>query len=78
MAKVIRASVLFLSLSVVVLAAGRGDFRPSDVDLAVSPYKYSLIQWELSNFMDKWVRQAGQLLPGMSEDDRTVIFRHPW
>ncbi|MBQ11355.1 MAG: hypothetical protein CMJ45_07390 [Planctomyces sp.] len=72
MVKVIRTVVLFLFLSVVVLAAGGGDFRPSPLDLAVSPYKYSLLQWELSNFMDKWVRQAGQLLPWMSEDVRSV------
>jgi predicted translin family RNA/ssDNA-binding protein len=72
MAKVIRSVVLFLFLSAVVLSAGRGDFRPSPLDLAVSPYKYSLLQWELSNFMDKWVRQAGQLLPWMPEDVRSV------
>jgi predicted nucleic acid-binding Zn-ribbon protein len=70
MVKVIRSVVLFLFLSVVVLAAGSGDFRPSPLDLAVSPYKYSLLQWELYNFMDKWVRQASQLLPWRSEDDR--------
>ena len=72
MAKALRTAVLFVSLSVVVLAAGRGDFRPSPLDLAVSPYKYSLLQWELSNFMDKWVRQAGRLLPWVSEDVRSV------
>ena len=72
MVKALRTAVLFLSLSVVVLIAGRGDFRPSPLDLAVSPYKYSLIQWELSNFMDKWVRQTGQLLPWVSEDVRSV------
>jgi predicted nucleic acid-binding Zn-ribbon protein len=72
MAKALRTAVLFVSLSVVVLAAGSGDFRPSPLDLAVSPYKYSLLQWELSNFMDKWVRQAGQLLPWTPEDVRSV------
>lgn len=72
MVKALRTAVLFLSLSVVVLTAGRGDFRPSPLDLAVSPYKYSLLQWELSNFMDKWVRQTGQLLPWVSEDVRSV------
>ena len=72
MPKILRTAALFVSLSVVVLASGRGDFRPSPLDLAVSPYKYSLIQWELSNFLDKWVRQAGQLLPWMSEDVRSV------
>ena len=72
MPKILRTAAVFVSLSVVVLASGRGDFRPSPLDLAVSPYKYSLIQWELSNFLDKWVRQAGQLLPWMSEDVRSV------
>ena len=72
MPKALRTAVVFVSLSVVVLAIGRGDFRPSPLDLAVSPYKYSLLQWELSNFLDKWVRQAGLLLPWMSDDDRSV------
>ena len=72
MPKVLRTAVLFVSLSVVVLTAGGGDFRPSPLDLAVSPYKYSLLQWELSNFLDKWVRQAGQFLPWASENDRSV------
>ena len=72
MPKVLRTAALFVSLSVVVLAAGGGDFRPSPLDLAVSPYKYSLLQWELSNFLDKWVRQAGLLLPWASENDRSV------
>ena len=44
MPKVLRTAVLFVSLSVVVLTAGGGDFRPSPLDLAVSPYKYSLLQ----------------------------------
>lgn len=72
MPKVLRTAVLVVSLSVVVFAAGRGDFRPSPLDLAVSPYKYSLLQWELSNFLDKWVRQAGLLFPWASENDRSV------
>ena len=72
MPKVLRTAVSFVFLSVVVLAAGGGDFRPSPLDLAVSPYKYSLLQWELSNFLDKWVRQAGVLLPWTSEDGRSA------
>ena len=72
MPKALRTAVSVVFLSVVVLAAGGGDFRPSPLDLAVSPYKYSLLQWELSNFLDKWVRQAGFLLPWASENDRSV------
>jgi len=72
MPKVLRTAALFVFLSVAVLAAGGGDFRPSPLDLAVSPYHYSLLQWELSNFLDKWVRQAGLLLPWASENGRSI------
>ena len=46
-----------------VLAAGHGDYRPTPLDLAVLPYQYSLLNWELSHFPDKWLRKAGELLP---------------
>ena len=53
-----------------VLVAGNGDYRPTPLDLALSPYRYSLVGWELSNFLDKWTRKAGQLLPWRSQETR--------
>ncbi|MCY3691639.1 MAG: hypothetical protein OXI54_10955 [Chloroflexota bacterium] len=34
------------------------DFRPSAVALAISPYEFSVVGWELRNLPDKWVRRA--------------------
>ena len=34
------------------------DFRPSAVALAISPYEFRVVGWELGNLPDKWVRRA--------------------
>jgi hypothetical protein len=60
-------------LALLVLAAGRGDYRPSTLDLVVAPYKYSLVRWELSHFLEKWVNKLEDLTPWASQpsqDDR--------
>ena len=57
-------------LALLVLAAGRGDFRPSTLDLTVNPYKYNLVRWEVSHFMDKWVHKLADLMPWTSEPSR--------
>ena len=33
------------------------DFRPSAVAVAVSPYEFRVVNWELANLPDKWVRR---------------------
>jgi len=68
--KRLRRGLLSTFLVLLLLMAGNSDFRPSTVDLAISSYKYSLLQWELTHFMDKWVRQAWTLLPWIPEVDR--------
>ena len=62
--------LLAVFLVLLVLAAGYGDFRPSNLDLTVAPYKYSLAGWEVSNFLDKWVHKLGDLMPWTSEPAR--------
>ena len=62
-----RRSLLALLLALTVLASGQGDYRPSAVDLAVDPYRYSIVAWELGHLPDKWVRQMGSLWPGRAE-----------
>ena len=57
-------------LALLVLASGHGDYRPSNLDLTVAPYKYSLSGWELSNFLDKWTHKLGELMPWTSEPSR--------
>ena len=57
-------------LAVLLLAAGHGDYRHDAVDALVAPYRYSLVDWELSNFFDKWFRKSIDLLPWRGELDR--------
>jgi hypothetical protein len=59
----LRRGLVAVALALVVFAAGHGDSRPSDLDLAVAPHKFSLVRWELSHFLDKWVHNLGHNLP---------------
>jgi hypothetical protein len=40
--------------------------------LAVAPYRYDLLRWEASNFLDKWTRKLGDVLPWNSEPSREL------
>ena len=42
----------------VVLLLGTGDYRPGAVDLAVAPYRFSIVGWELRNLPGKWLRRT--------------------
>ena len=61
---------LTIVMVVLLLSAGRGDYRHDAVDALVAPYSYSLIDWELSNFFDKWFRKSLDLLPWRNNLDR--------
>jgi len=37
------------------------EFRVLVVDLVILPYRYSVVNWELSNLPDKWVNNFGNL-----------------
>ncbi|MDP6226128.1 MAG: hypothetical protein QF714_00240 [Dehalococcoidia bacterium] len=65
-----RRVLLAVFLGLLVLAAGNGDYRPSALDLAVAPYRYSLVRWELSHFLEKWVNKLEDLLPWASTPSR--------
>ena len=65
-----RKGVVAVFVALLVLAAGYGDFRPSSFDLTVAPYKYSLAQWEVTHFLDKWARKLWDLMPWSSEPSR--------
>ena len=66
----LRKGLVAVALALVVLAAGHGESRPSDLDLAVAPHKFSLVRWELSHFLDKWVHKLGDNLPWNSAPAR--------
>ena len=65
-----RKGLVTILITMLVLAAGYGDFRPSSFDLTVAPYKYSLVQWETSHFLDKWLHKLSDLMPWTTEPSR--------
>ena len=70
MLKRVRKGIVTIVLVLLLLMVGHGDYRPSALDLAVAPYKYDLVNWELSNFLDKWVHKLGDSLPWNSTPTR--------
>ncbi len=69
-----RKGLVAVLVGLLVLAAGYGDFRPSSFDLTVDPYKYSLLRWETSHFLDKWLHKLSDLMPWTTEPSR--VERH--
>ena len=49
---------LALAALAVVLLLGTGDYRPGAVELAVAPYRFSIVGWELRNLPGKWLRRT--------------------
>lgn len=69
-----RKGLITVLITLLVLAAGIGDFRPSSFDLTVDPYKYSLVRWEVSHFMDKWLHKLSGLMPWTTEPSQEERF----
>ncbi len=67
--------LLAVFLTLAVLAAGHGDFRPSAFDLTVAPHKYSLVRWEVTHFLDKWVHKLSDLMLWTNEASREERIR---
>ena len=53
-----------------LLWGSAGEYRTDPLDLQVDRYRYSVIRWEASNFMDKWVHELWGILPWTSEPSR--------
>ena len=70
MLKSIGKGSLAAFLVLLVLAAGHGDYRPSTLDSTVGPHRYSLVRYEVSHFLDKWVHKLADLMPWTSEPSR--------
>ena len=57
----------FVVILWVLLFIGSFDeFRVLPIDLVILPYRYSIVNWELSNLPDKWVNNLGNLWPGQA------------
>lgn len=51
-----RVILAILGCIAIVIFCG-GDYRPTPVDIAVAPYRFSIVGWELRNLPDKWLRR---------------------
>ena len=59
-----------MGLALTLAIVGVGDFRPTNIDLLIAPYKYSFVDWELSHVPDKWLSKARSVLTWDSGPDR--------
>ena len=57
-------------VTLVLLGAVQGSDSLSASDAAIGPHKYSLLQWEVDHFLDKWVNKFQEILPWNSEPSR--------
>ena len=57
-------------LALVVLAVGQSDYRPTELNIATAPYRYSIVSWELSHLSHKWTRKLAELWPWKRELSR--------
>lgn len=74
----LRRSLLFVILAITLLAAGTSDFRPTELEVAMAPYRYSIAAWELNHLSHKWTRNLENLwLPGnpLSREDRAALLK---
>lgn len=62
MLKRVRKGFLIICLTLLVLATEDSVRHLSLVDLAVTPYQYDLVRWELAHFPDKWVYKLVEIL----------------
>jgi hypothetical protein len=62
-------------LALVLLLVGFSEFNPSVTDLAVAPYKFNILDWELAYLPDKWLHKIKEALPGgtqLTQDQQTA------
>jgi hypothetical protein len=63
-----------LVLLLVLISVGHGD-QVSDLRLAAGAYEQDIARWEITHFMDKWLRRLGDaVLPGTpNADERAAV-----
>ena len=49
--------ILTIFVAYLVMLVGFREFNLSPVDLAVAPYQYSILEWELTHLPDKWTHK---------------------
>ena len=70
--RIARAALRYavFALVALLLLTGRGALDLSPVGELAAPHRYSLVQWELSTFPEKWLYRLRLALPGNSLDRR--------
>ena len=63
----LRFRIYVWCLLAVLLVYGR-DYRPDAIALAIAPYEFNLVSWELGNLPDKWARRVVDALPFADRD----------
>ena len=58
-----RRAIVYLAVVVLVLAVGQGGFAPSPLDSATAPHRWSLVEWEITHFLNKWRYRIREVLP---------------
>ena len=54
-------------MALLIFLAGHGDYRPTELQTAMAPYQYSIVEWELGHLTDKWTHALSLLWPGRQE-----------
>ena len=74
----IRRGLLLLALALSTLAMGHAEYRPTELEMAMAPYRYSILSWELSHLSHKWTHSLSLLWPGrheLTERDKADLVR---
>ena len=65
--KSLRRGLLLLVLGLLVITTGQAEFRPTELELAMAPNRYSILEWELGHLDHKWTHTLSLMLPGQHE-----------
>jgi hypothetical protein len=66
-----RKGLVTIFLAYLILLTGFGEFNPSPVNLAVYPFKYSILDWEIAHIPKKWAHRITGFLAGTSRKTRS-------
>ena len=58
---------LLAVLALLAAAVGQAEFRPTELEMAMAPHRYSILEWELGHLSHKWTHALGLLLPGQRD-----------
>ena len=74
-----RRGLLLGFLALVLLVIGRAEYRPTDLDIAVAPYRYSILSWELEHLSHKWTHRIRELWSSgeeLSREEEVALVRN--